>query len=214
MKFPWLRYSVTEDGTYCAYCFVFASSTPSPWEPLICAPFKDWKNAVGRKRGILTNHELSKTHQGTMLAAANFTAVSSREVESVKESLSRGYSEIVKKNRKILLAILDVVIVLAKRGIAFRGNRDSAAVKKNGNSEFFRKWLPKYDESLSEHLSTGAKNARYLSPQIQNEVINCLGECIRNALVTDIRSQSLLVLWPTNPQLYQGQNHWRFVYGT
>ena len=214
MKFPWVRYSVTEDGTYCAYCFVFASSTPSPWEPLICAPFNDWKNAVGSKRGILTNHELSKTNQGTMLAAANFTAVSSREVESVKESLTRGYSEIVKKNRKILLAILDVVIVLAKRGIASRGNRDCAAMKENGNSEFFRKWLPKYDESLSEHLSTGAKNASYLSPQIQNEVINCLGECIRNALVTDIRSQSLLVLWPTNPQMYQGQNHWRFVYGT
>ena len=192
VKFPWLRYSVTEDGAYCAYCFVFASSTPSPWEPLICAPFKDWKNAGGSKRGILTNHELSKTHQGAMLAAANFTAVSRREIESVKESLSRGYSEIVKKNRKIRLAVLDVVIVLAKRGIAFRGNWDSAAMKENGNFEFFIKWLAKYDESLSEHLSTAAKNARYLSPQIQNEMINCLGESIRNALVTDIRKSKFI----------------------
>ena len=144
---------------------------------------QDWKNAVGSKRGILTNHELSKTHQGAMLAAANFTAVSRREIESVKESLSRGYSEIVKKNRKI---------VLAKRGIAFRGNWDSAAMKENGNFEFFIKWLAKYDESLSEHLSTAAKNARYLSPQIQNEMINCLGESIRNALVTDIRKSKFI----------------------
>ena len=87
VKFPWLHYSVTKDG---AYCFVFTSSTPSPWEPLICVPFKDWKNAIGSKRGILTNHELCKTHQGAMLAAANFMAVSRREIESVKESLSRG----------------------------------------------------------------------------------------------------------------------------
>ena len=86
VKLPWLRHSATEDGAHCAYCFLFASSTPSPWEPLICAPFKDWKNAVGSKWGILTNHELSKTHQGTMLAAANFTAVSRREIESVIES--------------------------------------------------------------------------------------------------------------------------------
>ncbi|KAK2548314.1 52 kDa repressor of the inhibitor of the protein kinase [Acropora cervicornis] len=127
-----------------------------------------------------------------MLAAANFTAVSRREIESVKESLSRGYSEIVKKNRKILLAILDVVIVLAKRGIAFRGNWDSAAMKENGNFEFFIKWLAKYDESLSEYLSTAAKNARYLSPQIQNEMINCFGESIRNALVTDIRKSKCI----------------------
>jgi len=38
--------------------------------------------------GILTNHELSKTYQEATLAAANFTAVSRREIESVKESLS------------------------------------------------------------------------------------------------------------------------------
>ena len=37
--------------------------------------------------GIVTNHELSKTYQEAMLAAANFTAVSRREIESVKESL-------------------------------------------------------------------------------------------------------------------------------
>jgi len=85
-----------------------------------------------------------------------------------------------------------VVIVLAKRGIAFRGNWDSAARKENGNFEFFIKWLAKYDESLSEHLSTATKNARYLSPPIQNEMINCLGESIRNNLVTDIMKSKLI----------------------
>lgn len=85
-----------------------------------------------------------------------------------------------------------MVIVLAKRGTAFRGNWDSAAMKENGNFEFFIKWLAKYDESLSEHLSTAAKNASYLSPQIQKEMINCLGESIRNALVTDIRKSNFI----------------------
>ena len=65
-------------------------------------------------------------------------------------------------------------------------------MKENGNFEFFIKWLAKYDESLSEHLSTAAKNARYLSPQIQNKMINCLGESIRNALVTDIRKSKFI----------------------
>ena len=127
MKFPWLRYSVTEEGAYCAYCFVSASNTSTPWEPLISAPFKDWKNARGTKRGTVTNHELSKTHQGAMLAVHG----SEEKRKSVKESLSCGYSEIVKKNGKILLAILHVVVVLEKGGIAFRGNWDCAAKKEN-----------------------------------------------------------------------------------
>ena len=65
-------------------------------------------------------------------------------------------------------------------------------MKENGNVEFFIKWLEKYDENLSEHLSTDAKNARYLSPQIQNEMINCFGESIRNALITDIRKSKFI----------------------
>ena len=65
-------------------------------------------------------------------------------------------------------------------------------MKENSNFEFFIKWLAKYDESLSEHLSTATTNARYLSPQIQNEMINCLGESIRNALVTDIRKSKFI----------------------
>jgi len=58
-----------------------------------------------------------------------------------------------------------VVVVLPKRGIAFKGNWDCAAKKENGNFEFFINWLAKYDDKLSEHLSTDIKNACYLSPQ-------------------------------------------------
>ena len=85
-----------------------------------------------------------------------------------------------------------MVIVLAKRGTAFRGNWDSAAMKENGNFDFFINWLAKYDESPSEHLSTATKNAHYLSLQIQNKMINCLGKSIGNALVTDIRKSKFI----------------------
>ena len=114
VKFPWLHYSKSEDGAYCSCCFSFAKSSTSS-DPLISAPFKDWKNAVGAKRSILTNHEPTKCHMNSMLAAENSMLVTRREKESIKESLNRSYSENVQKNRDALCSILDAVILLDKK---------------------------------------------------------------------------------------------------
>ncbi|XP_028516933.1 uncharacterized protein LOC114575707 [Exaiptasia diaphana] len=191
VKFPWLRYSESEDGTYCSCCYAFAKSFTSN-DPLISAPFKDWKNAIGVKRGILTNHEMTKCHRSSMVAAENFMLVTRKEKESIKESLNRSYSDRVQKNRDALCSILDVVILLAKRGIPFRGRWDKSAKRDNGNFEYFIHWLAKYDNNLSDHLSSAAKNARYLSPQVQNEMIDCLGEVICSTLVSKVNKSKFI----------------------
>ena len=57
-----LRHSTVEDGAYCPYCFVLE-------RPVLIYP---WKNAIGAKRGVLANNELSKTHQSAMVAQKIF----------------------------------------------------------------------------------------------------------------------------------------------
>ena len=95
-------------------------------------------------------------------------SVSSREKGSFVESLNQPYSTSVKKIRAALIAIIDIVTALAKCDIAFWGNWGKSYPKDTGNFDFFIDWLAKYDESLEEHLKTAAKNAQYLSPQIQS----------------------------------------------
>lgn len=102
------------------------------------------------------NHQLSKSHQSALQPEEEFKAVSSREKVSVLESLNQSYSTSVKKNT---VAIIDIVIGLAKRGITFQGSWDKSNHKDTGNFELFIDWLAKYDESLEEHLKMAAKNA-------------------------------------------------------
>ena len=75
-----------------SYCFAFAKMSCS-YETPVNSAFNDWKNVVhvGAKRGDLTNHELFKTHQSTMVAAENFLKISRGE-ESIKKFLSNAYS--------------------------------------------------------------------------------------------------------------------------
>ena len=42
------------------------------------------------------------------------------------------------------------------------------------------------DSILADHFKTCARNAQYISPQVQNDVISCVGEWIRKRIIEDV----------------------------
>lgn len=147
--------------------------------------FRDWKNAVGEKRGIISNHEKTPGHMTASTLAENFLSVSKGQMKNIQSVISQTYSDKVEKNRKTLLSILDVVINLGQRNVAFRGNwKDDT---EDGNFIHFIQWKSHFDDVLSQHLETAPGNAKYLSPMIQNEMISCCGDEIRDVIVQRIQ---------------------------
>ena len=67
---PWLRYSITKDKAFCAYCICFggtknipgASSYSSNLSPFVSCGFSNWKKATG-KDNYIDQHLLSEAHQ-------------------------------------------------------------------------------------------------------------------------------------------------------
>lgn len=138
--------------------------------------FMDWKNAV-------SNHEKTPGHMTASTLAENFLSLTKGQMENIRSVISKIYSDKVEKNRKTLLSILDVVINLEQRNVAFRGNW-------KGDSEdfiHFSQWKSHFDDVLSQHLETAPGNAKYLSPIIQNEMISCCGDEIRDCIVRRIQ---------------------------
>lgn len=99
--------------------------------------------------------------------------------------ISKIYSVKVEKNRKTLLSILNVVINLGQRNVVFRGNWKGDS--EDGNFIHFIQWKSHFDYVLSQHLETAPGNAKYLSLIIQNDMISCCGEEIRNCIVRRIQ---------------------------
>ena len=128
--------------------------------------FRDWKNAIGEKRGIISNHSCSPAHLHGSELAENVLSVAQGQQKSINSVLSDAYAEKVEMNRKALLSILDVVINLSKRNIALRGNWTGES--EDGNFNNFLTWKSAFDPTLKHHLETGAKNAKYICPGIQN----------------------------------------------
>lgn len=150
---------------------------------LISTPFRDWKNAVGSQRGTLNKHANSDIHKDALTQAEQFLAICNNERLSIASQVSTAYNASIQRNRTILLSILDVITTLAVRGIPLRGNWNSLQHGEDGNFDYFIEWKSRFDSILRNHLDSSPRNVRYLSLQIQNELISCLGDKIRESVV-------------------------------
>ena len=94
---------------------------------------------------------------------------------------------------KILRRILDVILFLSERGLAFFG--PSNPIPENGNFLGIIELLSKYDPLLSEHVEKGGKSQQshkclqvhYFSTRRQNEFINVAGSFVQTAIVNEIQ---------------------------
>lgn len=190
-SFSWLRYSVSLDVAYCAPCFIFAVNNKNA--ELIDEPFNDWKNAVGVKRGRLNAHSHSDIHTQSLIAADNFLRVVNNEVKPITSFISQKYADKVARNRSIMKALIDIVLVCARRGFPLRGHQwDSSERTENGNFSYLVRWAAKTNAVLQSHIDSAARTAKYLSPTTQNEIITCIATEIREEIVRRCNKSSFM----------------------
>ena len=82
-----------------------------------------------------------------------------------------------------MLSIVDVIVTLGKRNIGLRGSWDKVKKKEDGNFQFFVDWKAVFDQDLKHHIEKGARNAQYISPTTQNELIACCEAEIRDSII-------------------------------
>ena len=134
--FPWIRYSVSVDGAFCAPCFLFSKARLN--SEFVSTPFHNWKNATGASRGALNRHSASQTHQQCVELAASFKGVVEKKGCSIKSQLSKTYDKQVQDNTAALLAIVDSIQFLVKQGLGLRGsNWDKSTKKEDGISHAY-----------------------------------------------------------------------------
>ena len=95
------------------------------------------------------------------------------------------------KYNKIQRLFYDTLQFLVKQGLPLRGHnwfKDTG--KENGNFRNMVDFLSKYSSELAVHLQTSARNARYLSPTIQNEFISLNASLIRKKIVDQCNNTS------------------------
>ena len=135
---------------------------------------------------VLHRHSSAHSHIQCQEQAVTFVAVMERKIPTIKSHLDAKYEVQIQQNTQVLLAIVDVIQFLTKQGIALRGHSWHAEERReDGNFSTLINFVANYNPELNAHLQKSAKNARYLSPKIQNELIGINGSLICDAIVKE-----------------------------
>ena len=173
-KYPWLRYSPCLDGVFCGPCSVcLPTDSRRDKGLLVNRPFSNWV----KTSDTLLKHSKHSYHRESLQAAENLKMVIENPSSRVDMMLSSTLRAQMEENKHILKQIIRAIIFLAKQGLALRGHREE--ISSNGNPGNFLALLKSYaeaDDVLHAHLyKPRARNATYLSPTSQNQIINLIG---------------------------------------
>lgn len=195
-RWSWLAYSAKEDGAFCKICVLFSSSGAGvghqPLGKLVKKKFSNWKDAIEE----FNIHEKCGYHKTCVVRAAQFKAVTEEGRDSVHMQLNKGSKAQAEENRQKIMPIIETVILCGRQGLALRGHRDAGPIslgdeplENDGNFRALLRFRVKGgDKNLENHLKSHNQNAMYISPHVQNEIINACNNIILKALVDKINS--------------------------
>ena len=190
-KYSWLEYSVDKDAVFCFVCRLFASTLNSSQSSTVftISGFKDWSKALASNRGF-QQHSMSKDHHAAAAAYEGYKKTKSVLCQLSDDADKRETQKAIQivKNRTVVGRIFGVVRLLAKLGLPFRGHREDEQSTNTGLFlELIQFIATSGDVILNDHLQIMPANATYLSADIQNQMIDVIGDGIQEVVVSDIK---------------------------
>ena len=149
------------DAVFCFSCRHF--QTDSGVEDSFRKGLSDWKKLSSK----LEKHAHSQAHLNCMVKWDNYKVTASSG--SIAAKLSQSHEDSVEKNRSYLCKIVDIVRLLSKLGLPFRGHREGSESESRGNYLEVCVFFSKYDSAF-KNMQSNYFNAT--SPDFQNEVID------------------------------------------
>ena len=188
--YPWLEYSVKEDACFCFPCRMFGGSggvsTSRPHKTFTEIGFKSWKHATG-KDGILKGHDESYSHKSALIAWNEFK----RQPSSVVDQMGGNRQQHIVRNRHYLKTVCEVLLLCSYQEIAMRGHREDEMSTNKGNFLEILSLVAKHDEVVKSQLNFLPRNAQYMSPKIQNDLIAIMAGMVRNHVTVAVRDAGM-----------------------
>lgn len=179
-QFPWLCYSVSCNGGFCRTCVLSAKRFLSLGQ-LVTSPMTN----VTRAKVTLIEHDKQSCNTMASQDAVEFISQMEKGKASVRQLLQSESSACIERNRANLKSILKAIVFCGKQNISLRGHTEQEGSDSNPSN--FRALvdfrIDAGDSTLADHFKTCARNAKYISPQIQNDLISCVGEWRRKQII-------------------------------
>ena len=186
----WLVWSESKEALFCFPCRLFGC-------PGRLSSLNGWSRTFGWKKlyDRVPEHELSIIHRQNYLKWRELELCLTGE-KSVDSQIEKQIQSRMQTWRDILKRIIDVILFLSERSLAFRGTSQRVCDPNNGNFLGILNLLGHYDPLLRTHLekvdasqkAEKRMSAHYLSSDSQNELISACANQVLLAILNELRS--------------------------
>ncbi|XP_060846286.1 zinc finger MYM-type protein 1-like, partial [Rhopalosiphum padi] len=172
----WLCYSVKLDKVYCETCWLFVDYNHRNFKSEWVEGIDDWQHLSQK----IISHEISGPHLDAMQLRLVWTNNC-----TIDKELEVQISNEAKYWRDVLGRIIKIILSLTAGNLALRGNETKQFCEGN----FLRtvKLFAEFDPLLRTVLDKKDGQIKYLSPAIQNELIEILSCNLRKIICDEIK---------------------------
>ena len=167
----------------------------SSLENLYRKPYRKWPTAV--KTFKKHQNAPTRTHQKNQILLIKFLDEYRGKEVPINKVFDSTHKENIKKAREAITPIVDTLKLCGRQNNPLRGHKDStkndpkvgkSGLTNSGNFvELFMYRVSGGDKTLYNHLHNAPRNAKYTSPDIRNELIECWRDLIVEQLVGEVK---------------------------
>ena len=179
--FPWLEYSKEADRAYCYPCRKFPVQGSD--DAFTTLGYNNWKRALETDRG-LKKHQSCTSHINSNKLWNERIQRDSNESTIANQLVSQQ----LERNRYYIKSIVEVMQFLIVNELSIRGHYDATKSSESGLFLKLFDYTLKRDQKLATIASTIPANAKYTSPDIQNEIIDLMHDMVIQQLTREIQS--------------------------
>lgn len=180
--YNWIEYSIINDSIFCFPCRFFLKNNREK-SIFVNEGYNNWKNALGSNSG-LKKHHMSNDHKTSHAMWTSYLDMKKAGYVSVASLINDGHLKLVKENRNFIKSIGRVLLYTAVQGIAQRGDNEGESSLNRGNFVELLNLMENFNDEFKSKRRSLPNNAKYTSPQIQNEMLSIFNDMIQ-AIISD-----------------------------
>jgi len=177
----WVLYSCSENSLYCFYCLLFAQNETAFSHQ--GKGFINWKKCLD----YVKNHEKNQIH---LRSVKLWFSKQSENLETIDKQLKIEIQKEESYWQQVIHRLIETIIFLSSRGLAFRGDDQILGSGHNGNYLGCLELISKFDPFLSTHIdkyaNKGKGNVSYLSNTICDDLILTMTKTVLENIVQEI----------------------------
>lgn len=195
-SFPWLEYSPTKDAAFCFPCFLFSKKPVGKKgsTAFTITGFRNWKKVHDGSACAFLTHMGSDSSSAHRYSVQCYDNLKNQPCH-IEHAVERQSDEDIRKNRLRLRTSIDAIRWLAFQACAMRGHDESADSINQGNFREMVKLLASYNEEVKAVvLDNAPQNAKYISGQIQKEILDLMACNVQKAIRNEIGDSRFCII--------------------